>query len=389
MSLGTAADANIAAMGKKFQNIRAKWKTEDLQNALKNVKSGLPVAAASRQYNIPRRTLGDWLKRGDRHICDEKGIPQPFYTNKEGEDCFYDFVRRNNDILLRKAENLSYCMLMGFNNDISLKVYWNPAVDNFRRKNPGRTLGKLQFGNLFTEAWTQAATPKNAMSGFTATAIFPFIPQVIPETAFAPSDVSDRTPLQDRPKSSSATSSCTLETSTISATHTAPECRPAIYRPFHKRRGKIRKNNDGMHHGDCGLNYYDKYMNELWIQCVKTESDSREKLSRTASALPHRRFRDRIKIAVLSVETFSDSPEKILPLIIDCEADDDREYGAALESRAGETGDPRGNAPTSSIVRHDSHMRISEVSDLVGGERGNRSDTAAPLDKVLECQRSL
>ncbi|KAJ8873866.1 hypothetical protein PR048_024702 [Dryococelus australis] len=59
----------------------------------------------------------------------------------------------------------------------SLKVYWNSAVDNFRRKNPGRPLGKLQFGKLFTESWTQADTPKNAMSGFRASGIFPFNPQ--------------------------------------------------------------------------------------------------------------------------------------------------------------------------------------------------------------------
>ncbi|KAJ8893854.1 hypothetical protein PR048_006455 [Dryococelus australis] len=78
----------------------------------------------------------------------------------------------------------------------SLKVYWNSAVDDFGRKNPGRPLGNLQFRNLFTEAWTQATIPKNAMSGFRTTGIFPFIPQIIPETAFAPSDVSDRTPLQ-------------------------------------------------------------------------------------------------------------------------------------------------------------------------------------------------
>ncbi|KAJ8871399.1 hypothetical protein PR048_027716 [Dryococelus australis] len=96
----------------------------------------------------------------------------------------------------------------------------NSTVDNFRRKNPGRPQGKLQFRNLFTEAWTQAATPKNEMSGFKATGIFPFNPQVIPRTAFAPGDVSDHTPLQARPASSSTTS-CNLETSTISVTPTA------------------------------------------------------------------------------------------------------------------------------------------------------------------------
>ncbi|KAJ8882479.1 hypothetical protein PR048_014290 [Dryococelus australis] len=55
---------------------------------------------------------------------------------------------------------------------------------------------------------------------------------------------------------------------------------------------------------------------------------------------------------------------------------------------AGETGDSRGNPPTSDIVRHDSHMRKSGGDParglntgfaLVGSEQANRSATAAPL----------
>ncbi|KAJ8879107.1 hypothetical protein PR048_019713 [Dryococelus australis] len=60
-------------MGKKYRNIKAKWKTEDLKNAIKNVKSGLSVTAASRQYKLPRRTLGDWLKRVDRTLKRKRG----------------------------------------------------------------------------------------------------------------------------------------------------------------------------------------------------------------------------------------------------------------------------------------------------------------------------
>ncbi|KAJ8887843.1 hypothetical protein PR048_014061 [Dryococelus australis] len=85
----------------------------------------------------------------------------------------------------------------------------------FPEKNPEIPLGKLQLGT-----WTHAATPKNAMSRFRATGIFPFNPQVIPETDFAHSDVSDRKPLQTKHTSFSATS-CTLKTSTIPATPTA------------------------------------------------------------------------------------------------------------------------------------------------------------------------
>ncbi|KAJ8874070.1 hypothetical protein PR048_024911 [Dryococelus australis] len=237
-------------------------------------------------------------------ICDEKGIPHPFSNNKTGKDWFYGFMRRNNDTVLRKAENLSKCRLMRFNKEIFIGTrQWTISEGN---------LGNLQFRNLFTEAWTQAATPKNAMSGFRATGIFPFNPQIIPEIAFALSDVSDRTPLQARPTCSSATS-CTFETSTIPATPTAPSTsnntpttstslatvhslipKPEIIRnlqktrqslnfskgvhanadqpstaPVHKHRVRIRTNNDDMHCGDCGRNYYDKSMKVPWIQCVE------------------------------------------------------------------------------------------------------------------------
>ncbi|KAJ8893248.1 hypothetical protein PR048_005839 [Dryococelus australis] len=315
------------------------------------------------------------------HICDEKGISHLFSDNKAGKDWFYGFMRRNNDIVIRKAENPNYSRLMRFNKEIvsahfelltktldkmnlhnqrhviynvdesglqftyncsqlvldekgcyitkeefcnvlrhfnshripgkallifdghrshldnsvldvaeslgiqlfclpahcshelqpldkslfkSVKTYWNSAVENFRRKNPGSPLGNLQFGNLFTEAWAQAATLRM---------------QLIPETAFAASDVSDLTPLQVRPTSSSATS-CTLRISTIPATHTAPSTSNNIpttstslatsvqgnddqpsTAPVHKRTVKIRKNNDDMHCEDCGRNYCDKSMN--------------------------------------------------------------------------------------------------------------------------------
>jgi hypothetical protein len=34
-----------------------------------------------------------------------------------------------------------------------LKCYWNEALDNYRRKNPGRGIGKFQFPKKLAEAW--------------------------------------------------------------------------------------------------------------------------------------------------------------------------------------------------------------------------------------------
>ncbi|KAJ8869827.1 hypothetical protein PR048_028836 [Dryococelus australis] len=50
----------------------------------------------------------------------------------------------------------------------------------------------------------------------------------------------------------------------------------------------------------------------------------------------------------------------------------------------GETGDPREGPPTNSIVQHDSHMRKSARIALVGGERANRSATAAPISIAVD-----
>jgi hypothetical protein len=79
-----------------------------------------------------------------------------------------------------------------------LKSYWNDAEDNCRRQHPGRPLVQLQFPKLFTQAWIRAATPSNALSGFRSTGIYPYNQNVIPVTAFAPSNVSDR-PVEQAP----------------------------------------------------------------------------------------------------------------------------------------------------------------------------------------------
>jgi hypothetical protein len=41
---------------------------------------------------------------------------------------------------------------------ITVKCYWNEALDSYRRKNPGRGNGKHQFPKPLAEAWIKAAT---------------------------------------------------------------------------------------------------------------------------------------------------------------------------------------------------------------------------------------
>lgn len=61
----------------------------------------------------------------------------------------------------------------------------------------------MRFTEIFTKVWLKAMTPpSNIISGFRATGIFPFDPDVIPDSAFAPSFV---TLVEERPLEQIAT----------------------------------------------------------------------------------------------------------------------------------------------------------------------------------------
>ena len=54
-----------------------------------------------------------------------------------------------------------------------LKVSWRQVCHQFLVKNPGMQVTKLNFSSLFSEAWVQALTPRNIMSGFRTTGVYP------------------------------------------------------------------------------------------------------------------------------------------------------------------------------------------------------------------------
>lgn len=69
----------------------------------------------------------------------------------------------------------------------SYEVFWDQEVLNFLLTQPGKTVTKMRFGEIFTPVWLKAMTPSNIISGFRATGIYPLNPDIIPEAAFAPS----------------------------------------------------------------------------------------------------------------------------------------------------------------------------------------------------------
>ena len=74
----------------------------------------------------------------------------------------------------------------------SFEHYWDTEVLKYWRQFPDRSVTKERFGSLFTPVWNKALTIGNITSGFRSTGIYPFDPTVIPDEAFAPSELTFR-----------------------------------------------------------------------------------------------------------------------------------------------------------------------------------------------------
>jgi len=68
----------------------------------------------------------------------------------------------------------------------SLKFHWNTHGKDLIRKSGGACLSKADIFNVFTPAWTEAAKPETAISGFRSTWTWPITPELIPKEIFLP-----------------------------------------------------------------------------------------------------------------------------------------------------------------------------------------------------------
>lgn len=50
----------------------------------------------------------------------------------------------------------------------------------------------ISFGLIFSNVWSKSASPNNIMAGFWSTGIYPYDPNIILNTAFAPSEITSR-----------------------------------------------------------------------------------------------------------------------------------------------------------------------------------------------------
>ena len=65
--------------------------------------------------------------------------------------------------------------------------YYDEACSSFLQENVLHQINRWSFPSLMNKAWEKAFTGENIRAGFRACGIFPFNPQAIPESAFAPS----------------------------------------------------------------------------------------------------------------------------------------------------------------------------------------------------------
>lgn len=73
-----------------------------------------------------------------------------------------------------------------------LTTYYNQALRRWLHAHPGRNVTHFQVGQLFNEAYLQAATLANAVHGFQKTGIYPFNEDIFPEWQFHPSETTDQ-----------------------------------------------------------------------------------------------------------------------------------------------------------------------------------------------------
>lgn len=72
-----------------------------------------------------------------------------------------------------------------------LSKYYNAAATQWLKENPSRVITLYQVAALFSSAYNKTATPAIALSGFKATGISPFNPDIFPEHMYLPSTVTD------------------------------------------------------------------------------------------------------------------------------------------------------------------------------------------------------
>lgn len=73
----------------------------------------------------------------------------------------------------------------------SFEHHWDQELLKYLDQNPERSLDKTSFNKMFSKVWSKCMTHENIVNGFRAVGLYPFDPEAIPETALAPSTLTE------------------------------------------------------------------------------------------------------------------------------------------------------------------------------------------------------
>ena len=106
---------------------------------------------------------------------------------------FYEAMRDNNVEILTIPPHTSH-LLQALDSVpfAQFKKWWEYHLMRYNNAHSGRSLTKPEFWEVFSPAWNSAMVPKNIISGFRKTGIYPHNPEAIPESAMAPSQITDK-----------------------------------------------------------------------------------------------------------------------------------------------------------------------------------------------------
>ena len=110
---------------------------------------------------------------------------------------FYEAMRDNNVEILTIPPHTSHLLqvLDSVLHSVpfaQFKKWWEYHLMRYNNAHSARNLTKNEFWEVFSPAWNSAMVPKNIISGFRKTGLYPHNPEAIPESAMAPSQITDK-----------------------------------------------------------------------------------------------------------------------------------------------------------------------------------------------------
>lgn len=144
----------------------------------------------------------------------------------------------------------------------AFEYHWNDEVLKYLTVHKHHSITKQRFGPIFSKVWDKTMTPSNIKSGFSATGIYPFDKDRIPEVAYAPSSVTQRSHEENINADRSTTSTSCQEKLDIPSTS-----------GLSKRKHNINNGSSNSEDSDSSFTVHDESSNDLSIESEKSNKD--------------------------------------------------------------------------------------------------------------------